>query len=163
MNPDIKILNIFKTDIDKLYGNTDLSPNMEDYIETIAILSEANRVVRVRDIATELKIKMPSVTAALNKLKEQGLIEYEKYGYIELTSRGGVIARRVISRHMCLKEFFETILKLPSAKAEEEACRIEHHISPDTCKQLHKLLIYYKSNEGEARDWIKNLEDVMKP
>lgn len=156
------MFNIFTTDIDKLYGNTDLTPNMEDYIEKIAFLSETNRVVRVRDIAAILKIKMPSVTAALNKLKEQGLIEYEKYGYIELTSRGGIIAKRVISRHLCLKEFFFNVLKLPEEKAEDEACRIEHHISPETCKRIHKLLIYYKSDEDKHRDWIRELEDAMK-
>lgn len=156
------MFNIFTSDIDKLYGNTDLTPNMEDYIEKIAFLSETNRVVRVRDIAAILKIKMPSVTAALNKLKEQGLIEYEKYGYIELTSRGGIIAKRVISRHLCLKEFFFNVLKLPEEKAEDEACRIEHHISPETCKRIHKLLIYYKSDEDKQRDWIRELEDAMK-
>ncbi len=156
------MFNIFTTDIDKLYGNTDLTPNMEDYIEKIAFLSETNRVVRVRDIAAILKIKMPSVTAALNKLKEQGLIEYEKYGYIELTSRGGIIAKRVISRHLCLKEFFYNVLKLPEEKAEDEACRIEHHISPETCRRIHKLLIYYKSDEDKHMDWIRELEDAMK-
>lgn len=156
------MFNIFTSDIDKLYGNTDLTPNMEDYIEKIAFLSETNRVVRVRDIAAILKIKMPSVTAALNKLKEQGLIEYEKYGYIELTSRGGIIAKRVISRHLCLKEFFFNVLKLPEEKAEDEACRIEHHISPETCKRIHKLLIYYKSDNDKHREWIRELEDAMK-
>ncbi|HPS58988.1 MAG TPA: metal-dependent transcriptional regulator [Spirochaetota bacterium] len=156
------MFNIFTSDIDKLYGNTDLTPNMEDYIEKIAFLSETNRVVRVRDIATVLKIKMPSVTAALNKLKEQGLIDYEKYGYIELTSRGGIIAKRVISRHLCLKEFFFNVLKLPEEKAEDEACRIEHHISPETCKRIHKLLLYYKSDEEKHKDWIRELEDALK-
>ena len=156
------MFNIFTSDIDKLYGNTELTPNMEDYIEKIAFLSETNRVVRVRDIAAILKIKMPSVTAALNKLKEQGLIEYEKYGYIELTSRGGIIAKRVISRHLCLKEFFFNVLKLPEEKAEEEACRIEHHISPETCKRIHKLLLYYKSDEDKHKDWIRELGDALK-
>lgn len=156
------MFNIFTSDIDKLYSSTDLTPNMEDYIEKIAFLSETNRVVRVRDIAAILKIKMPSVTAALNKLKEQGLIEYEKYGYIELTARGGIIAKRVISRHQCLKEFFFTVLKLPEEKSEEEACRIEHHISPETCKRIHKLLLHYKSDEDKHKDWIRELEDVMK-
>ncbi|NLV66073.1 MAG: metal-dependent transcriptional regulator [Spirochaetes bacterium] len=155
------MFNIFTTDIDKLYGNTDLTPNMEDYIEKIAFLSEANDVVRVRDIAAILKIKMPSVTAALNKLKEQGLIEYEKYGNIELTSRGGMIAQRVISRHLCLKEFFFRVLKLPEEQAENEACRIEHHISPETCKRIHRLLIHYKSDEGKHKDWIKDLGEAL--
>ena len=48
-----------------------LTSNMEDYIETISILSRHNKVVRVKDIAKKLGIKMPSVTAALIKLKEK--------------------------------------------------------------------------------------------
>ncbi len=155
------MFSILKSDLDKLYGSTDLSHSMEDYIETIAILSETNRVVRVKDIVSELNINLPAVTTALNMLREQGFIEYEKYGYIELTYRGSMVARRVISRHVCLKEFFEKILKLPEEKAEEEACRIEHHISPDTCKRLHKLLVYFKSDDDQQTEWIKKLENVM--
>ena len=100
-------------------------------------------------------------TAALNKLKEQGLIEYEKYGNIQLTPRGGMIAKRVISRHLCLKEFFSRVLKLPEEEAENEACRIEHHISPETCKRIHKLLIHYKSDEDRNKDWVKDLGDAL--
>ncbi len=69
------------------FESTDLSANMEDYMETISLLSSRNRVVRVKDIAKTLKITMPSVTAALNKLREKDLIYYEKYGFIELTDQ----------------------------------------------------------------------------
>ena len=50
----------------------------------------------LKKIAKELNIKMPSVTAALNKLKDLKLIEYEKYGYIELTVKGKEIAELVL-------------------------------------------------------------------
>lgn len=157
------MIDIYSIDIDSLYQSTPLSPHMEDYIEAIAVLADTNKVVRVKDIAAILKIKMPSVTSALNKLKDVGLIEYEKYGYIELTKDGDVIARRVMSRHMCLKEFFSKVLQLPSHIAEKEACDIEHHISAETCKRIHRLLIYFKSEEAADREWVKTLARVIIP
>jgi len=155
------MIDIYNIEIDKLYGSTDLSPHMEDYMEAIAIISEKNKVVRVKDIAAELKIKMPSVTSALNKLKELGLIEYEKYGYIELTPDGEKAAKKVISKHICLKEFFSTILNINESDAEEEACKIEHHINAETCKKLHKFLIYYKSENAAEKAWVKELHSII--
>jgi DtxR family Mn-dependent transcriptional regulator len=151
------MIDIYSSDIEKLYASTDLSPHMEDYIETIAILAENNKVVRVKDIAALLKIKMPSVTSALNKLKELELIDYEKYGYIELTEKGRIISNRVLSRHLCLKEFFSRVLNIPDNQAESEACKIEHHINPETCKRIHKLLIYINSEESRKEDWLNYL------
>lgn len=151
------MIDIYSLDIEKLYASTDLSPHMEDYIETIAILAENNKVVRVKDIASLLKIKMPSVTSALNKLRELELINYEKYGYIELTEKGRVISNRVLSRHICLKEFFSRVLNIQEDQSEAEACKIEHHITPETCKRIHKLLIYINSEETRKEEWIKYL------
>ncbi|MCL1834323.1 MAG: metal-dependent transcriptional regulator [Leptospirales bacterium] len=151
------IIDIYSLDIDKLYANTDLSSNMEDYIEAIAVLSQQNKVVRVKDIAALLKIKMPSVTSALDKLKELGLIDYEKYGYIELTESGNIISDRVISKHLCLKEFFSKILNLSEEQAEIEACKIEHHVTPETCKRIHKLLVYINTKESIKEEWLEFL------
>ena len=151
------ILDIYSVDIEKLYESTDLSSHMEDYIEAIAVLSQQNKVVRVKDIAALLKIKMPSVTSALSKLKELGLIDYEKYGYIELTEAGNIISDRVISKHLCLKEFFSKVLNLSEDQSETEACKIEHHITTETCKRIHKLLMFINSNKSIKKDWLKLL------
>ena len=153
------MIDIYSIDLDKLYGDTELTPHMEDYIEAIAVLSEKNKVVRVKDIAALLKIKMPSVTSALNKLKEMGLIDYEKYSFIELTQKGNIISDRVISKHLCLKEFFNKVLNLPEEKSGAEACKIEHHIGPETCKRIHKLLLYINSNETIKNEWLKFLKN----
>jgi DtxR family Mn-dependent transcriptional regulator len=88
---------------------------------------------------------MPSVTAALNKLKEIGLIEYEKYGFIELTEKGRKAADRVYNKHICLSEFFNKVLLLDPVKAEDEACRVEHALEPMTCIQLHKFMQFARN------------------
>ena len=63
----------------------DLSESMEDYIEAISQLEETLKVVRVKNIAHTMKVKMPSVSSALGVLEKKGLVHYEKYDYVELT------------------------------------------------------------------------------
>jgi len=46
---------------------------MEDYLEAIFDLDKDKRVVRVRDIAKRLDVKMPTVTSMLRTLNDRGL------------------------------------------------------------------------------------------
>jgi len=64
------------------------SASMEDYLEAIALLSEGDKAVRVTEISQALGVKKPSVTSALTKLAQEGLIEHERYGQARLTVRG---------------------------------------------------------------------------
>ncbi len=144
------------------YRDTGLSPHMEDYIESIVVLSEMHRVVRVKDIAKKLNIKMPSVSAALAKLKEMELIEYEKYGYIELTEKGQELAGRVLKRHKCLIDFFSNVLQVDPAEVDDEACKVEHALAPGTCTQIHKFLDFYKEEESAGSEWVARLKKMLK-
>jgi DtxR family transcriptional regulator, Mn-dependent transcriptional regulator len=143
------------------YRDTGLTPNMEDYMEAIVMLSESNRVVRVKDIARKLDIKMPSVSAALAKLKEMDLIDYEKYGYIELTEKGYEIAGRVLKRHTFLTDFFTSVLQIDGSVADEEACKVEHALAPQTCSRIHRLLDFYKAEESGQSEWIARLKKAI--
>ncbi len=144
------------------YRDTGLTPHMEDYVEAIVVLSSTNKVVRVKDIAKKLNIKMPSVSAALNKLKEMDLIEYEKYGYIELTVKGHELADRVLKRHTCLIDFFANVLQVDQAAADCEACKVEHDLTPDTCTQIHKFLDFFREEESAGSEWIARLKKALK-
>ena len=75
---------------------TKYSPSIEDYLEAIANLGGRRKVVRVNQIGQALDVKMPSVTSALKKLSDEGLVKHEKYGYVELTPKGEEIARNTI-------------------------------------------------------------------
>lgn len=144
------------------YRDTGLSSHMEDYIEAIVMLSSDNKVVRVKDIAKKLNIKMPSVSAALAKLKEMDLIEYEKYGYVELTDKGQELADRVLRRHEFLIDFFTTVLQIEDAMADDEACKVEHALAPRTCSQIHRLLDFYKAEESAGGEWVARLKKALK-
>ena len=65
----------------------DLTASLEDYIETIFVISKTQPVVRVKDISAKLNVSMPSVNSAIKVLAKNGLVNFEKYGYIQLTPR----------------------------------------------------------------------------
>lgn len=150
-----------ETQINNLYCDTGLSPHMEDYMETIGLLSIRNKVVRVKDIAKKLNIKMPSVSAALNKLKEMKLIEYEKYGFIELTDYGKNIAEMVYKRHSCLSKFFEVVLMMDPEAANNEACKVEHVLTPDTCRRIHKFLSFFETEKESNPELLNRLKEFL--
>ncbi len=126
----------------------EITPTMQDYLETIGQLGSEERVVRVKNIARELRVKMPSVTEALKTLARDGLIRHEKYGYVQLTQKGKSIAEEIYSRHQTLFKFLNEILGIDSRTADEDACRMEHTISSTALK---KLIEFIKTLESSAQ------------
>ena len=119
--------------------------SMEDYLEAIAKLGGARKVARVKQISEVLGVRMPSVTSALKKLSEQELVEHERYGHIKLTPQGDKVARDVISRHEVLTRFFTQALGINRETAEEDACKIEHVISPLSMERLAKFVEFIEA------------------
>ena len=107
----------------------------ENYLETILMLSKERPVVRAVDIANELDFKKSSVSIAMKNLREANHITVTKEGYIYLTESGQKIAETIYERHTVLTSFL-TALGVDSEIAAEDACRIEHVLSPETFDKL---------------------------
>ncbi len=127
-----------------------LSSNMEDYLESIFNLEKANRVARVKDIASNLRVTMPSVTGAMKILKERNLINYERNSYISLTGKGLKIAKSVLNKHKTLARFLETILFVPSKRAQDMACKMEHAVDFDTISRMTRLIDCFEKGMMES-------------
>lgn len=132
-----------------------LSASLEDYLEVIFHLEQANRVARAKDIAGQMSVQRASVTGALKALALRGLINYSPYSTITLTSLGRDIARDVIQRHEALKDFFVTVLQLDPDQAEANACRIEHAIDPAAIHRLIRFLEFLKVCPRAGADWFE--------
>lgn len=115
----------------------------ENYLETILILEKRNEVVRSVDIAKELHFSKPSVSRAVNVLKNDGYIEIEKGGSIHLTTKGRKIAEQIYERHLLLTEYL-IYIGVNEQTAMEDACRMEHIISQETFDCLKKHLLLHK-------------------
>ena len=113
--------------------------SVQDYLETIYVLSLTGEKVRSIDIANELEFSKPSVSVAMKNLREKGLIEMSKDGYITLLEKGEKIAKKVYERHTILTECLVT-LGVERSVATEDACKIEHIISDEAFDAIKKFI-----------------------
>lgn len=140
-----------------------LSTSLEDYLESIYVLDQKNRVVRVKDISKMLKVSMPSVHQALHILMESGLIDHKNYGYVELTAKGRSTGGEIYGRHIMLTKFFDEILDVPRKIAEENACRIEHNISQEALDRLVAFINFVETYpQPGGPDWLKSFKRFFK-
>ena len=117
--------------------------SLEDYLETIYLLVQANGSARVRDVALALHVKMPSVIKAILELKRQGLALQEPYGAVELTEAGVAAASLILGRHTLLKKFL-LLLKVADETAEKDACAMEHFLSAETLARITEFVKAHK-------------------
>lgn len=144
-----------------IQGSTDkpLTPVMEDYLETIFDLDQEKKVVRVKDIAKRLEVRMPTVTSMLKTLSKRGLVHYEKYEYVELTSQGSDVGREMRRRHKVLFQFLTNILKIRGDTADEEACKMEHTLSEATLESLTDFMAFIQDCPRAGESWLQNFEE----
>jgi len=123
----------------KLTTEIEISKRDEEYLEAMYILFLKKKSIRVKDLAKLLGVKPSSVVNYLKKLRNLGLISYEKYDVIALSPEGEEIAKRIYRRHEIIKRFLTDILGVPEDIAEEDACYIEHGIHEETFKKIEEF------------------------
>ena len=130
-----------------------LTSNMEDYLEAIYELTQESqcREVRVTDIAHKLSVKRPSVVGMVKHLVLHRLVINHHYGGVELTAEGERIAREMYERHQVLRRFLEEVLGLDAEVAEEDACRMEHTLSPETIDRFIALEEFREKGPEQGR------------
>jgi DtxR family Mn-dependent transcriptional regulator len=136
---------------------TRLSDSLEDYLEIILALEKRNKVARVKDIAGEMGVLRGSVSSALKKLGEKGLIKYEPYSFITLTPQGAAIAREISRCHEVIKGFLINVLQIDPEKAETNACRMEHVMDKASIDRLVLFIKYIHSSAKISPDWIQSV------
>lgn len=114
------------------------SAAVEDYLERILGLINSKGYARVVDIAASLKISQASVTNMVQRLDTEGLLKYEKYRGLVLTSAGETVARNITRRHQLLTDFFK-LLGLDNRIIDHDVEGMEHHISAPTLRAIESL------------------------
>lgn len=107
----------------------------ENYLETILILSQKLPVVRSVDIANEMNFKKSSISVAMKNLREKGHITVSDAGFITLTESGRRIADMIYERHTFISNWLIQ-LGIDEKTAVEDACRMEHVISPESFEAI---------------------------
>lgn len=139
-----------------------LTSVMEDYLETIFELDRDKKVVRVKDIANKLGVKMPTVCGMLRSLSDRGLVNYEKYERVELTGEGTGIGLEMMRRHKLLRRFLVDILQIDEPTADTDACKMEHALSPATLERLVDFMAFIHMCPRAGESWLSRFTEYRR-
>jgi len=120
----------------------------ENYLEIIYLLNKKG-AVRSIDIVEMSGYSKPSVSNAVHSLETQGYLVIDENRHIQLTGEGKKIAVEVYKRHKCITGFFMKTLDIDEKTAEENACKIEHCITPEFYDAIKK---FFKDRAEERRN-----------
>lgn len=118
-------------------SQNELTPAMEDYLEMISRLLQNQNVVRINELSEKLNVRPSSTTKTVQTLKELGYIEYEKYGYVNVTQKGKLVGDYLLYRHTVLHDFL--CLLNHSDNELEQVEKIEHFLNRATIDNIRTL------------------------
>lgn len=132
-----------------------LTPSQENYLEHIFRLSKGGSV-RMREIAAAAGVRLPSVSRAIARLTEAGLVRHPAYGSVEITAEGVRAAQSVVRRDACLAGLLEEVLQMNPDEAAAEVCRLEHVVGESVLARLEILVEHVRAPQSKA--WHKGLK-----
>ncbi len=139
----------------KRFGEKEVSHSMAHYLQAVAALKAEKGHAKVGDIAEQLGVSKSGVTSMLRTLHGRGYVDHERYGAVELTDTGREMASRTESNRKVLSMFLSEILAVPEDVASEDACMIEHLVSPQVMIELLRLTSFMRSDHAAARTFIE--------
>jgi DtxR family transcriptional regulator, Mn-dependent transcriptional regulator len=113
----------------------------ENYLKGILSLQgDGNESVNTNALAEKVGTAAASVTDMLGKLKAMGLVHYEKYKGVRLTSEGYAKAMEIVRKHRLWECFLADSLKFEWHRVHDVAEQLEHIDSPDLIERLDEFL-----------------------
>lgn len=117
-----------------------ITVSKEDYIKAIAEAEAEGETVISATLAHWLTVTRPAVTAAVKRLKKDGMVTMRDDGRIHLTSQGRRVAEQTIVRHHLIERMLSEMFGMPWYAVHDEAERLEHAVSPEFEKKLMEKL-----------------------
>ncbi len=121
---------------------------LESYLEAIAEIQEEDGAASPSVLAERMGCKRSSVTSALQRLAENGLINYHTYRPVTLSQKGKEVIESLNRYHEILENFFTNILGLEKEFSQKEACRLEHQVSPQTIERIDEYVKFLKEPDA---------------
>ena len=119
-----------------------VSEAIENYLETIYILSQQQNEVHAIDICSYLSYSRPTVSIVLRQMRENGLVTVNEENHIFLTEEGLKIATHMFERHELLTSML-MMLGVSRETALHDACKIEHDLSEETFEAIRRHMQMY--------------------
>lgn len=132
-----------------------LTSSLEDYLEMIYRICLEEGYTRINQLADKLNVRPSSTTKIVQKLCKLELVDYQKYGIIQLTEDGKTIGEFLLKRHEIIQEFLKNLGIEDTLLKDTEL--IEHDVSQSTLKAIYSLNKFLSDNPQ-----VKNQYEVYK-
>ena len=120
-----------------------VSEAIENYLETILVLSKKKPELHAVDICAELGYSRPTLSVVLKKMRDEGLIIVDNLNHIAMTEKGRQIAEAVYERHTILAKMLMSF-GVSEEAAHRDACKMEHAISDESFQALKRHMAQLK-------------------
>src|SRR5438128_1697175 len=117
-----------------------ITPVAEDYLQSIHFMIRDGVTVIAARLAERLQVTPPTVTATLQRMERDGLIEHGPHREIRFTELGQNMAEDLVRRHALAERLLTDFLKMPWHEAHEESHGFEHAITPKVEARLLSAL-----------------------
>ena len=120
------------------------SSTVENYLKTIymaqSAVSDSKRLVPMGQLSDLLGVVPGTTTTMVKGLAEAGLVTYEPYNGVRLTTAGEKLAALVLRRHRLMELFLVQVLGMSWAEVHDEAERLEHAASDRVIDRIDAML-----------------------
>jgi len=116
-----------------------LTEAVEEYLEAIYKMSLEGPVIAAR-LAETMGVSPPTVADMLKRMSEKSLVTTNRRDGVKLTRKGLEAAETMVRRHRLWERFLTDVLGLNWDEVHEEACRLEHAMSPQVEEKLADIL-----------------------
>jgi DtxR family Mn-dependent transcriptional regulator len=119
---------------------TQLSPEAEEYIETIYKFQKRGGVAKTKELAQTMHVVPGSITNTIEHLESHGLVTHKPYRGVKLTRQGEKIALDIIRKHRLAERLLTDVLEAEWGSVHEDACKLEHALTKNVADLLDEKL-----------------------
>lgn len=120
------------------------SSTVENYLKAIFLgesqLDAGVRLMPMGQLATALGVAPGTATTMVKALAESGLVEYEPYNGVRLSSAGEKLAALVLRRHRLVELFLVQVMGMRWDEVHDEAEQLEHVVSDRLIERMDEML-----------------------
>ncbi len=124
-------------------------------------LTAPHRLLPMGQLAAALGVTPGTATTMVKTLAESGLVEYEPYAGVALTSAGEKLAALVLRRHRLIELFLVQFMGYAWDEVHDEAEQLEHVVSERLIERMDEML--GRPEADPHGDPIPNSEGLVKP
>ena len=140
------------------------SSTVENYLKAIyagtAGVNSAHRLLPMGQLAAALGVTPGTATTMVKTLSESGLVQYEPYAGVALTSAGEKLAALVLRRHRLIELFLVQMMGYSWDEVHDEAEQLEHVVSERLIERIDEML--GRPEVDPHGDPIPNSEGLVK-